>query len=124
MNLALPPLIAASMPVAFTALVAASVYELDLDLANACWLTTTGALLVEQGVEVAEDEVLGGRPKSRRAPWREIEEISVFAVGLENVMVTANPDIYAEMVDEKDRIIFRRWENDIHSVFDDIRAAE
>lgn len=39
-------LIAASMPVAFTALVAASVYELDLDLANACWLTTTGALLV------------------------------------------------------------------------------
>ncbi len=38
-------LIAASMPVAFTALVAASIYELDLDLANACWLVTTGALL-------------------------------------------------------------------------------
>lgn len=39
-------LIAASMPVAFTALVAASIYELDLDLANACWLVTTGALIV------------------------------------------------------------------------------
>ena len=39
-------LIAASMPVAFTALVAASIYELDLDLANACWLVTTAALLV------------------------------------------------------------------------------
>ena len=38
-------LIAASMPVAFTALVAASIYELDLDLANACWLVTTAALL-------------------------------------------------------------------------------
>jgi predicted permease len=39
-------LIAASMPVAFTALVAASIYELDLDLANACWLITTAGLLV------------------------------------------------------------------------------
>lgn len=39
-------LIAASMPVAFTALVAASVYDLGLDLANACWLITTGSLIV------------------------------------------------------------------------------
>ena len=39
-------LIASSMPVAFTALVAASIYDLDLDLANACWLMTTGALVV------------------------------------------------------------------------------
>jgi predicted permease len=38
-------LIASSMPVAFTALVAASIYELDLDLANACWLVTTGSLI-------------------------------------------------------------------------------
>ena len=38
-------LIASSMPVAFTALVAASIYDLDLDLANACWLITTGALI-------------------------------------------------------------------------------
>jgi len=34
------------MPVAFTALVAASIYDLDLDLANSCWLITTGSLVV------------------------------------------------------------------------------
>lgn len=39
-------LIVSSMPVAFTALVAASIYDLDLDLANACWLTTTALLVV------------------------------------------------------------------------------
>lgn len=39
-------LIASSMPVAFTALVASSIYDLDLDLANSCWLITTGALVV------------------------------------------------------------------------------
>lgn len=39
-------LIASSMPVGFTALVAASIYDLDLDLANACWLISTGSLVV------------------------------------------------------------------------------
>lgn len=39
-------LIASSMPVAFTALVAASIYDLDLDLANSCWLITTGSLVI------------------------------------------------------------------------------
>lgn len=39
-------LIVSSMPVAFTALVAASIYDLDLDLANSCWLVSTGALIV------------------------------------------------------------------------------
>jgi predicted permease len=39
-------LIASSMPVAFTALVAASIYDLDLDLANSCWLLTTGSLVI------------------------------------------------------------------------------
>lgn len=38
-------LIASSMPVAFTALVASSIYDLDLDLANSCWLITTASLL-------------------------------------------------------------------------------
>ena len=37
-------LIAGSMPVAFTSLVAASLFDLDLDLANVCWLVTTCAL--------------------------------------------------------------------------------
>jgi predicted permease len=39
-------LIVSSMPVAFTALVAASIYDLDLDLANSCWLISTGSLIV------------------------------------------------------------------------------
>jgi len=39
-------LIASSMPVAFTALVAASIYDLDLNLANSCWLITTGLLII------------------------------------------------------------------------------
>jgi predicted permease len=39
-------IIGASMPVAFNALVAASVYDLDLDLANSCWLITTCGLLL------------------------------------------------------------------------------
>jgi predicted permease len=39
-------LIVSSMPVAFNALVAASIYDLDLDLANSCWLITTGSLVI------------------------------------------------------------------------------
>ena len=39
-------LIVSSMPVAFTALVPPSIYDLDINLANACWLTTTLALVI------------------------------------------------------------------------------
>jgi predicted permease len=39
-------LILSAMPVAFTALIPPSIYDLDLDLANACWFTTTSALVV------------------------------------------------------------------------------
>jgi hypothetical protein len=39
-------IILSSMPVAFTALIPPSIYDLDLDLANACWLFTTAALAV------------------------------------------------------------------------------
>ncbi len=35
-----------SMPVAFNALVAASIFDLDLDLANSIWLVSTGSLVV------------------------------------------------------------------------------
>ncbi len=38
-------MILSSMPVAFNALLAASIYDLDLDLANSCWLVSTGCLL-------------------------------------------------------------------------------
>lgn len=38
--------VASSMPVAFNSLVAVSLYDLDLNLANSCWLVTTCALAV------------------------------------------------------------------------------
>jgi len=38
-------LVVTSMPVAFNALVAASIYDLDLDMANSCWLVTTLGLI-------------------------------------------------------------------------------
>lgn len=52
-------------------------------------------------------------------------KVSIFAEKGDTVIVTANPQIYADMIDnEKDRYIFERWESDIHSVFDDYMRAE
>lgn len=52
-------------------------------------------------------------------------QISIFAEQGETVLVTANPMVYAEMIDdEADKILFRRWESDVYSVFDDLRAAD
>ena len=39
-------LVLTSMPVAFNALVAASIFDLDLDMANSCWLVTTLGLVI------------------------------------------------------------------------------
>ncbi len=39
-------MILASMPVAFTSLVPPSLYDLDIDLANSCWLFSTSLLVV------------------------------------------------------------------------------
>ena len=39
-------LLASSMPVAFNAVVASSLYDLDLDMANSCWLVTTAGMIV------------------------------------------------------------------------------
>jgi len=39
-------LVLSSMPVAFNALVASSIYDLDLDMANSCWLISTAGLVV------------------------------------------------------------------------------
>ncbi len=51
-------------------------------------------------------------------------KVSIFAEDEDTVVVTANPNIYKEMVDdEKDRLIFDRWENDIYSVFYDFSQA-
>lgn len=52
-------------------------------------------------------------------------QISIFAEHGATVLVTANPQMYADMIDDStDKMLFRRWESDIHSVFDDMRAAE
>ncbi|MDD5013870.1 MAG: hypothetical protein PHW73_02065 [Atribacterota bacterium] len=39
-------IILSSMPVAFTALIPPSIYDLDLDLANSCWLVTTLSIVL------------------------------------------------------------------------------
>ena len=39
-------IILSSMPVAFTALIPVSIYDLNLDLANSCWLVTNLALII------------------------------------------------------------------------------
>jgi hypothetical protein len=39
-------MILAAMPVAFNALIPPSIYDLDLDLANSCWLFTTALLVI------------------------------------------------------------------------------
>jgi hypothetical protein len=39
-------LILSSMPVGFIALVPPSIYDLDIDLANAAWMVTTALLIV------------------------------------------------------------------------------
>jgi len=39
-------IILSSMPVAFSALIPASIYDLNLDLANSCWLVTTLSLII------------------------------------------------------------------------------
>ncbi|MDH3342461.1 MAG: DUF302 domain-containing protein [Gammaproteobacteria bacterium] len=52
-------------------------------------------------------------------------KVSIFAEGGDTLLVTANPQVFAQMIeDEKDRIIFQRWESDVYSVFDDFRNAE
>lgn len=52
-------------------------------------------------------------------------QISIFAEQGETVLVTANPMVYADMIDnEADKVLFRRWESDVYSVFDDLRAAD
>jgi uncharacterized protein (DUF302 family) len=50
-------------------------------------------------------------------------KVSIFAEQGDTVVVTANPYIYRELVDEEDKQIFDRWENDIYSVFKDFSSA-
>ena len=52
-------------------------------------------------------------------------KVAIFAEAGDTLLVTANPQVFAQMIDdEKDKIIFERWESDVYSVFDDFRKAE
>ena len=51
-------------------------------------------------------------------------KVSIFAEGDSTMLVTANPSVYIKQVQGEDKYIFKRWESDIYSVFDDIRQAE
>lgn len=51
-------------------------------------------------------------------------KISIFAEGGQTVLVTINPQIYAEIAgDAVDPIIFTHWESDLRSIFSDVNAA-
>ena len=52
-------------------------------------------------------------------------KVSIFAEAGDTVLVTVNPQTYAQMIDDKkDQNIFDQWESDIYSVFDDVRRTE
>jgi uncharacterized protein (DUF302 family) len=51
-------------------------------------------------------------------------KVSIFAEDEDTVVVTVNPSVYKEMIDdEEDERIFDRWENDVYSVFKDFSTA-
>jgi uncharacterized protein (DUF302 family) len=51
-------------------------------------------------------------------------KVSIFAEDDDTVVVTVNPAVYKDMIDdEEDRRIFDRWENDVYSVFKDFSEA-
>jgi uncharacterized protein (DUF302 family) len=51
-------------------------------------------------------------------------KISIFAEGSQTILVSANPQLYAEIAgDAVDPIIFDRWENDLRSIFHDVSMA-
>ena len=51
-------------------------------------------------------------------------KISIFAEGKQTVLVTLNPQLYAEIAgDAVDPIIFTHWESDLRSIFRDVNVA-
>jgi len=51
-------------------------------------------------------------------------KVSIYAEADDTVIVTPDPSIYKDMIDDdKDKLIFDRWESDIHSVFNDFATA-
>lgn len=52
-------------------------------------------------------------------------KISIFAEGEQTILVTANPQFYAAIAgDAVDPVIFDRWESDLRSIMQDVRASE
>ena len=52
-------------------------------------------------------------------------KISIFAEGSQTILVTANPQLYAEIAgDAVDPDFFARWENDLRSIFHDVSKIE
>ena len=50
--------------------------------------------------------------------------MSIYAEADDTVIVTPDPSIFKDMIDDdKDKLIFDRWESDIHSVFNDFATA-
>lgn len=51
-------------------------------------------------------------------------KVSIFAEDNDTVVVTVNPVIYKEMIDDdKDKKIFDRWEEDVYAVFHEFSQA-
>lgn len=51
-------------------------------------------------------------------------KISIFAEGEQTVLVTINPQVYAEIAGAAiDPIIFTHWESDLRSIFHDVNVA-
>ena len=52
-------------------------------------------------------------------------KISIFAEGGQTVLVTLNPQLYAEIAgDAVDPVFFDRWTSDLLSIFHDVNTAE
>lgn len=76
--------------------------------------------------------VFFGRPEEvRRLADRYLElipylplKLTLFAEGDDTVVVTANPAVFAPLMDDpKDRAVLRRWGQDIRSILEQIRSA-
>jgi uncharacterized protein (DUF302 family) len=51
-------------------------------------------------------------------------KVSIFAEGEQTVLVTINPEVYADIAGKDiDPVFFKRWENDLRSIFNDVNSA-
>lgn len=51
-------------------------------------------------------------------------KISIFAEGEQTILVTLNPEVYADIAGKDvDPVLFKRWESDLRSIFHDVNSA-